>query len=313
MHYLIRKVLTLIITLFMVSLLAFLAFQVIPGSPATKMLGTNATPEKIAALEAELGLDDPVLVRYARWAGDFLRGDWGQSYSYDLPVKDMVLEKLPATAALVLMAFAITVAAAFPLGIAAAQREGSLFDRILTVLNQICMSIPPVFVGILLCFLFGITLRVFVPGNFVAFQDSPGKFFLYMLFPALAVALSRIAMTVKMLRSSILDEMNKDYIRTAFSRGRTRADALKHHALRNAIIPVIAFLAVTAAELVAGSIVVEQVFTVPGVGRLLLSSIGSRDFPVAQAVVILLATWVVVVNFIADVLYQYMDPRIRIR
>lgn len=313
MQYLIRKVLTLIITLFMVSLLAFLAFQVIPGSPATNMLGTNATPEKIAELEAELGLDDPVLVRYARWAGDFLRGDWGQSYSYDMPVKDMVLEKLPATAALVLMAFAITVAAAFPLGIAAAQREGSLFDRILTVLNQICMSIPPVFVGILLCFLFGITLRVFVPGNFVSFQDSPGKFFLYMLFPALAVALSRIAMTVKMLRSSILDEMNKDYIRTAFSRGRTRADALKHHALRNAIIPVIAFLAVTAAELVAGSIVVEQVFTVPGVGRLLLSSIGSRDFPVAQAVVILLATWVVVVNFIADVLYQYMDPRIRIR
>ena len=162
-------------------------------------------------------------------------------------------------------------------------------------------------------FLFGITLRVFVPGNFVTFHDSPGKFFLYMLFPALAVALSRIAMTVKMLRSSILDEMNKDYIRTAFSRGRTRADALKHHALRNAIIPVIAFLAVTAAELVAGSIVVEQVFTVPGVGRLLLASIGSRDFPVAQAVVVLLAAWVVVVNFIADVLYQYMDPRIRIQ
>ena len=128
-----------------------------------------------------------------------------------------------------------------------------------------------------------------------------------MLFPALSVALSRIAMTVKMLRSSILDEMNKDYIRTAFSRGRTRADALKHHALRNAI------MAVTAAELVAGSIVVEQVFTVPGVGRLLLASIGSRDFPVAQAVVVLLAAWVVVVNFIADVLYQYMDPRIRIQ
>ena len=304
MRYILRKVLTLIITLFIVSLLAFLAFQVIPGSPATDMLGTNATPEKVAALEAELGLDDPVLIRY---------GDWGQSYSYDMPVKDMVLEKLPATAALVLLAFAITVAASFPLGIAAARREGSLLDRVITVLNQICMSVPPVFVGILLCFLFGITLRVFVPGNFVSFQDSPGQFFLYMLFPALSVALSRIAMTVKMLRSSILDEMNKDYIRTAFSRGRTRADALRLHALRNAIIPVIAFLAVTAAELVAGSIVVEQVFTVPGLGRLLLASIANRDFPVAQAVVILLAAWVVVVNFIADILYQYMDPRIRIQ
>ena len=295
MKYILRKLTTLIITLFIVSLLAFLAFQVIPGSPASTMLGTNATPEAVAELEAELGLDDPVLIRYGRWVSDFVRGDWGTSYSYNMPVKDMVMEKLPATAALVLMAFGITVAASFPLGILAAKREGSWLDKFITVFNQICMSIPPVFVGILLCFLFGITLRVFVPGNFVTFHDSPGKFFLYMLFPALAVALSRIAMTVKMLRSSILDEMNKDYIRTAFSRGRTRADALKHHALRNAIIPV------------------EQVFTVPGVGRLLLASIGSRDFPVAQAVVVLLAAWVVVVNFIADVLYQYMDPRIRIQ
>ena len=265
MKYILRKLLTLIITLFIVSLLAFLAFQVIPGSPATSMLGTNATPEKVAQLEEEMGLDDPVLVRYGRWVADFVQGDWGESYSYNLPVKDMVLEKLPATAALVLLAFAITVAASFPLGIATARREGSRLDRIITVVNQICMSIPPVFVGILLCFVFGITLRVFVPGNFVSFADSPGQFFLYMLFPALAVALSRMAMTVKMLRSSILDEMNKDYIRTAFSRGRTRVDALKKHALRNAMIPVIAFLAVTAAELVAGSIVVEQVFAVPGI------------------------------------------------
>ena len=226
MKYILRKLLTLIITLFIVSLLAFLAFQVIPGSPATSMLGTNATPEKVAQLEAELGLDDPVLVRYGRWVADFVQGDWGESYSYNLPVKDMVLEKLPATAALVLLAFAITVAASFPLGIATARREGSRLDRIITVVNQICMSIPPVFVGILLCFVFGITLRVFVPGNFVSFADSPGQFFLYMLFPALAVALSRMAMTVKMLRSSILDEMNKDYIRTAFSRGRTRVVAL---------------------------------------------------------------------------------------
>lgn len=312
MKYVLRKLFTLIITLFMVSLLAFLAFQVIPGSPATHMLGTNATPEKVEQLEEELGINDPVLVRYGRWVGDFIRGDWGESYSYNMPVKDMVLEKLPATATLVLLGFALTVALSFPLGIAAARREGGRLDKTITVVGQICMAIPPVFVGILFCYLFGVVLRVFVPGNFVAFGESPGKFFLYMLFPALAVALSRIAMTVKMLRSSILDEMNKDYIRTAFSRGRTRADALKKHALRNAIIPVIAFLAVTAAELVAGSIVVEQVFTVPGVGRLLLASIGSRDFPVAQAVVVLLAAWVVVVNFIADILYQHMDPRVRI-
>ena len=312
MKYVLRKLTTLIITLFIVSLLAFLAFQVIPGSPATRMLGTNATPEKIAALEAELGFDKPVLVRYGNWMMDFVQGDWGTSYSYSMPVKDMILEKIPATSTLVILAFLMVVLFSFPLGIATAKREGSKLDRSITVVNQICMSIPPVFVGILLSFVFGITLKVFVPGSFVTFSESPGQFLVYMIFPAIAVALSRTAMTVKMLRSSILDEMNKDYIRTAFSRGRTRADALRRHALRNALIPVIAFLAVTAAELVAGTIVVEQVFAVPGVGRLLLASISGRDFPVAQAIVVLLAAWVVIVNFIADILYQYMDPRIRI-
>ncbi len=312
MKYILRKLTTLIITLFMVSLLAFLAFQVIPGSPATRMLGTNATPEKIAALESELGIDQPVLVRYGHWVLDFVRGDWGTSYSYHMPVKDMILEKLPATATLVILAFLLVVLVSFPLGVATARREGGRLDRFITVFNQVCMSIPPVFVGILLSFVFGITLRVFVPGRFVTFSESPGRFLVYMIFPAIAVALSRIAMTVKMLRASILEEMGKDYIRTAFSRGRTRVDALRRHALRNALVPVVAFLAVTVAELVAGTIVVEQVFTVPGVGRLLLASISGRDFPVAQAIVVLLAAWVVLVNFIADILYQYMDPRIRI-
>ena len=313
MKYILRKTITLIITLFIVSLLAFLAFQVIPGSPATAMLGTSATPEKVEALEHEMGLDRPVLVQYGAWVKNFISGDWGTSYSYRSPVKAMVMEKLPATAALVVMAFLLTVAVAFPLGIAVSRREGSVFDKIILVLDQICMSIPPVFVGILLCFLFGITLRVFTPGRFVPFSQDPGRFLVYMFFPALAVALGRIAVTVKMLRSSILEEMNKDYIRTAFSRGRTRSEAMRKHALRNAVIPVIAVLAVTAAELVASSIVVEQVFTVPGIGRLLLASIGNRDFPVAQAIVVLLAAWVVIVNFIADIIYQYVDPRIRIQ
>ncbi|MBP3319274.1 MAG: ABC transporter permease [Ruminiclostridium sp.] len=313
MKYILRKLATLIITLFMVSLLAFLAFQVIPGSPATRMLGTNATPEKIAALEAELGFHDPVLVRYGNWVIDFVQGDWGTSYSYNMPVQEMVLEKLPATLTLALLAFALVVVLSFPLGIFTARREGGKTDRIMTVVNQVCMSIPPVFVGILLCYIFGIALKVFAPGNFVTFGEDPAGFLIYMIFPAISVALSRVSMTVKMLRSSILDEMNKDYIRTAFSRGRTRADALKKHALRNALIPVIAFLAVTAAELVAGTIVVEQVFAVPGIGRLLLASISGRDFPVAQAIVVILAAWVVIVNFIADILYQYMDPRIRIQ
>ena len=207
MKYILRKTITLIITLFIVSLLAFLAFQVIPGSPATAILGTSATPEKVEALEHEMGLDRPVLVQYGSWVKNFISGDWGTSYSYRSPVKAMVMEKLPATGALVVMAFLLTVVVSFPLGIAVSRREGSVFDKLVLVLDQICMSIPPVFVGILLCFLFGITLRVFTPGRFVPFSQDPGKFLAYMFFPALAVALGRIAVTVKMLRSSILEEM----------------------------------------------------------------------------------------------------------
>ena len=312
MKYVAKKLLTLIITLFIVSLLAFLAFQIIPGDVTTDLLGTNATPQQIAELQAKLGLNQPALLRYSRWLGSFVRGDMGTSYNYNLPVREMIAQKLPITLVLTLMAFAMTVLLSFPLGILAARKEGGVFDRILTVFNQICMSVPPIFVGILLCFLFGITLKVFVPGNFVSYQESWGKFLLYMIFPAFSIALSRIAMTVKMLRSSVLKEMGQDYIRTAYSRGHGRLAAMRNHAVRNAIIPVIAFLAVTMAEMVASCIVIEQVFTVPGIGRLLLASISNRDFPVAQAIVVILAFWVVFVNFIADVLYQYMDPRIRL-
>ena len=311
MKYIFKKLCTLIITLFIVSLLAFCAFQVI-GDPTSAILGTNATPEKIAALQHELGFDRPLPVRYGEWLLNFLQGDMGTSYSYHMPVADMVGEKLPITFLLTLMAFVLTVVVSIPLGILTAKREGGVFDRIMTVLDQIVMSIPPFFIGILLTCFFGLVLHVFQPGSFDAVQGHPLQFLLYMLFPALSIAIPRIAMTVKMLRSSILEQMSQDYIRTAYSRGHDRNGVLWGHALRNALIPVVTFVAVSVAEMVAGSIVVEQIFSLPGIGRLLLASIGSRDFPVVLAIVVILALWVIVVNFIADVLYQYIDPRIRL-
>jgi ABC-type dipeptide/oligopeptide/nickel transport system permease component len=168
-------------------------------------------------------------------------------------------------------------------------------------------------VGIVFCYLFGIIFRIFIPGDFVSFSDSPSKFFTYLIFPALSIAIPRIAMTVKMLRSSIISQSKKDYVRTAYSRGNSRASALRRHVLKNAMIPVISFIAVSMAEIVAGSIIIEQVFTIPGIGRLLLSSISNRDYPVVQAIVVIIAFWVAAVNFIADILYQYLDPRIRLR
>ena len=212
---------------------------------------------------------------------------------------------------LALLSFVLIVAFSIPLGLLAARYAGGVIDRVLTVLNQICMSIPNFVVGIGLVFLFGLMLKLFQPGAYVAPTEDLGRYLCYMFFPALAVALPKSAMTVKMLRSSVLSEMNADYIRTAYSKGNSKSSALWRHVLRNAMIPVVTFLATTIAELVAGSIVVEQVFTVPGLGQMLVSSIGNRDYPVVQAIIVLVAALVVLCNFLADVLYRVMDPRLK--
>ncbi len=313
MKYALKKILALIITLFIVSLLAFLAFQIIPGDPTTKLLGTEATPEAQAALREELGLNRPIPVRYWEWLTAFLRGDMGQSYSYHIPVSEMLADKLPVTALLTLISFVFTVVLSIPLGILTGSVRRTWIDRIITAVDQIVMSIPSFFLGILACFLFGLILRLFVPGAFVPLRESVWGCIGYLILPALSIAIPRIAMTVKMLRGSVLNELGQDYVRTARSRGNARRTVLSRHVVKNALIPVIAFLAVSAAEIMTGSIIIEQVFNIPGIGRLLLASIGNRDFPVVQAIVVILAAWIVVVNFIADLLYQWIDPRIRLR
>lgn len=312
MHYIAKKLCLLIVTLLIVSMLAFLAFQVIPGDPTTKILGTDATPERVAELQQELGLGRPVIIRYFNWFVGFITGDLGRSYSYSSSVSALMAEKIPITLALSAVAFVLVVLISIPLGVMTAWREGGVFDRILTVVNHVFMAIPPFFIGIVFTFIFGVVLKFFTPGSFIAFSDDPLGFLVYIFFAALAIALPRAAMTIKLLRSSILDEMKKDYIRTAYSRGNSRRGALRLHALKNAIIPVVTFLAMTLADIVAGSIIVEQVFSIPGIGRLLLTSISNRDYPVVQASVVFIAFIVIIVNFLADIVNQYIDPRIRL-
>lgn len=311
MKYLVKKTCALIITLFIVSLLAFLAFQIIPGDPTTQLLGTEATEEARQELRQELGLDRPVLLRYFDWLGGFVRGDMGESYSYRMPVSEMLSDKLPVTALLTLLSFAFTIVLSIPLGIWAGSTKSRIMDLSITALDQIIMSVPPFFIGMLACYFLGNVLKLFVPGNFVSYTESWAGFLGYMALPALAIAIPRIAMTVKMLRSSIQSQLQQDYVRTSRSRGSSRAVILRRHVLKNAMIPVISFLAVSAAEIMTGSIIIEQVFTIPGVSRLLLASISNRDFPVVQAIVVVMAAWIVIVNFAADLLYQLADPRIR--
>lgn len=311
MKSLFKRLLLLVLTLVMVTVLAFLAFSVIPGDPTDAILGLEATPEQIAALRAELGLDLPLWQRYLNWVTDFLRGDFGVSYNYDMPVRELLSDRIGPTLTLSAMATVLIILISIPLGLLAARYAGGWLDRTLTVTNQITMSVPNFIMGIALVYLFGLVLQWFQPGNYVPASQGLGLHLRFMLFPSLAVALPKSAMTVKMLRSSVLSEMNADYIRTAYSKGNSRASALWRHVLRNAMIPVITFLATTVAELVAGSIVVEQVFSVPGLGQMMIGSIGNRDYPVVQAIIVLVAVVVVLCNFLADVLYRVMDPRLK--
>ncbi len=312
MRYAVKKLGTMLLTMLIVSFLAFLAFQVIPGDPTNTILGTDATPEQVAALRAQLGLDRPFFTRYFDWLFSFLRGDFGTSYSYSMPVEDMLSGKLSVTLLLAALSFTLTVIISIPMGIYCAHRGGWV-DKAATVLGQIVMAVPPFFIGILLTYLFGLVLHWFVPGEFISPAENFWGALGYLLFPAVAVALPRSAMTVKMLRSGILQELTKDYVRTAHSRGNDRRSILYRHVLRNAVVPTVAFLAMTMADIVAGSVVIEQVFVLPGMGRLLFSSISNRDYPVVQAVIVLMAFWVMVVNLLADLINQRLDPRLRLQ
>lgn len=312
MRYAGKKILTMCVTLFAVTLFVFLAFHMISGDPVTSMLGTQATPERAEALREELGLNAPVLVQYGRWAAGFLKGDMGTSYSYRMPVSEMILDKLPVTITMTLMAFVWMILISIPVGLYAAKHEGGMTDRIITVVNQIIMAVPPFFAGILITFVFGMIFRLFTPGGYVSYQVNMGKFVGYLFFPSLAIALPKAAMAVKLLRSSVISEMKLDYVRTAYSRGNSKRSVLYRHVLKNAMIPVITFLGMALSDMIAGSIIIEQVFGIPGLGRILLTSISNRDYPVVMAVIVCIATLVLVVNMIVDVIYGLVDPRISV-
>lgn len=317
MKYVLKKIATLIITLFIVSVLAFVSFQIIPGDVVTSILGTEATPELEQALRTELGLDKPPVVRYGNWVKDISRGDLGVSYRYSknmnsmMPVKELIGDKLPVTLFLAGISLIFTVLIAIPLGILWAGTKNKVLDGLLNTLTQTQMAIPAFFLGILVTYLFGMVFHLFVPGGYVGYKEDFSGFIKYMIFPAIAMAIPKIGMTARFLRNSTIVELTADYVRTAKSKGAGEARILFVHVLRNAMLPVVTFLGMIIAEVVAGSIVVEQVFSLPGIGRLLVSSINTRDFPVVEILILYITTVVIVVYFLVDILYRVLDPRIR--
>lgn len=311
MKYLCKKLGVLLVTVLIVSFLVFLAFQVIPGDPAVNMLGTSATPEKVEALREQLGLNRPLPVRFVEWMKDFFFGDMGTSYSYGTSVKSMLLNKLPITLTLTGLSFLLIVLISVPLGIYTAKHEDSPVTKTLDILNQVTMAVPAFFIGILITLLFGLILRWFTPGGYVSYTSSVIGFLAYLIFPAFAIALPKAAMNTRLLKTSVLKEAKMDYVRTAYSRGNATNDVLYRHVLKNALIPVITFLGMTLSDIVAGSLIVEQVFSIPGIGRMLVTSIANRDYPVVQAIIAMIAFIVILINFLVDILYQLIDPRMR--
>ena len=301
MKFFIKKLITLIITLLLISFLTFTAFSVIPGDAALSRLGKDASEQQVEALREEMGLNDSLPVRYVRWIGGAVTGDFGESYRYEgISVSSLLSDRLPVTVLLSVIALVIILVCSVPLGIASARHAGEWGDIVTNQLTQIIMAIPPFFLGMILTYVFGLILHLFQPGKFIQPSENLGEAVKYLFFPALAIALPKIAMVVKFLRNSVISEMNKDYVRTAFSKGNTRTGVL-----------YITFFALVIAEILAGSIIVEQVFSVPGIGRLLISSISNRDYPVVQAIVLYITAVVVIINFIVDVLYQFLDPRVK--
>ncbi len=316
MKYIIKKLLTLILTLFFISVLVFLIFQVIPGDPALSILGTEATEEQVEALREQLGLNDPMPERYFNWFTGVLTGNLGRSYRYQeslneqMEVSRLIAGKLPVTLTLAGLSLLLIIIFSIPIGILWGGTKSRFIDGALNVLSQFTMSVPSFFLGIIIIYLFGLIMRWFTPGGYISYKEDFRGYIRYMLFPAITVALPKIAMTAKFLRNSIITQLKSDYVRTAYSKGARRMRVLFVHVLRNAMIPVVTFIGVIAAEIAAGSIVVEQVFGLPGIGRLLVSSISTRDYPVVQALMLYIVFAVVIVYFIVDVLYRYIDPRV---
>ncbi len=305
----VKKIFSSILTILVVACLVFLAFAVIPGDPAVAKLGTQATPDKLAALRHQMGLDIPVMKRFLVWIAGVIKGDFGTSYSYSMPVTKLIADKLPVTVILTVYSFVIMTALSIFTAILAARRENSVMDRVIQIVTQMIMSIPPFFGGIVITLVFGLTLKLFMPGGYVSYGNNLPRFLGYMFWPALAIALPKSAMAFSLLYTGLVTERKKDYARTAFSRGNSTKDVFYKHLLRNACIPVVTFFGMALADMIAGSIVIEQVFGIPGLGRILLTSIQNRDYPVVEAIIVCIAILVTVSNLLVDILYRVIDPR----
>ena len=315
--FLLKRFASFVLTLVAASVVIFAVQGVLPGNAAEVMLGESASPEAVAALNRKLGLDQPATLRYGRWIGGLARGDLGTSVAYDTPVAELIGERLAVTAPLALMAMALTTVLALGLGVYAASHHNRAGDAGVMAVSQVGIAIPNFWFAILLILVFAVKLQWFSAGGFPGWSEADGggvgPALKALVLPAVALAVVQAAILARITRSAVLDVLREDFVRTARAKGLSQRQVLWRHVLRNAFVPVLTVMGLQFANLLTGTVVVENVFSLPGLGRLVFQAIANRDLIVVQNVVMLLAAAVIVINFVVDVLYAVIDPRLKAR
>ncbi|MFK4824876.1 ABC transporter permease [Paenochrobactrum sp. BZR 588] len=310
LSYISGRFVSLILTTLAASVIVFLLMQVLPGDPAAVMLGINAQPETLAALQKQLGLDAPLWSRYLSWISGFVVGDFGVSYTYSVPISELLGPRILVTLPLAVLAMGISVIIAIPLGVIAASKRGKAFDVAGMGVAQVGVAIPNFWLGLLLILLFALQLGWFPASGFGGWEDGLWKGLRSLILPAVALALPLAAILARVTRSAVIETLGEDFIRTARAKGLPRSAALWKHAVPNALIPVVTIIGLQFSFLLAGTIIIENVFNLPGVGRLIFQSIAQRDLITVQSLVTLLAASVITVNFLVDLAYGFLDPRL---
>jgi peptide/nickel transport system permease protein len=308
--YILRRLLLMLPVAFLVTVGVFMLIHLSPGDPALIILGEDRTPQAIAAIHQQLGLDKPLYVQYLIWLGHIVHGDWGRSITTHEPVATAITERLPATLELGIVALVWSLLVAIPLGTIAAVRRGSLTDQIATGITVAGVSIPNFFIGIVLIFVLSVTLRLFPFGGYVPLLQNPLESLRHVALPAIALGTAGAAINMRFTRSSMIEVLNLDYVRTAWAKGASWRRVVFVHALKNALIPVVTIVGIQIGGIIEGAVVTETVFTWPGVGRLAVESIFNRDYTVVQGIVLLAAFSYMFANLLVDFVYAWLDPRI---
>jgi len=312
LNYVIRRIAISVITMFLVSIFCFLAFSVIRGDAANFLAGTEGSPEYLSALREQMGLNRSVFLRYFDWLGGFLSGNPGNSLRFHgQEISALITERLPVSFSLALFSIILILAISVPVSLFSVRREGNAADRIVNFFTAAGISAPGFFLGLLFIWLFGFTAKLFVPGLYIDYRENLAGFIGCLFFPALSIAIPNSAILIKFLRGSLFQELQSSYVRTAKSKGAGNLTILRRHVLKNAVIPSVTMFAMIIAEVFSGSIIIEQVFTIPGIGRLLIAAVSSRDYPLIQALMVYIAFIVVFANTLADIVIMILDPRIR--